>query len=615
MAKKLGRRGGSGRDGRPASTGRARGPVAAAPVVPLADSQHASLEQAVEALRESERQLAESEERFRLLAENAQDLVFRYRLQPDAGFDYVSPASSRITGYTPAEYYADPELPVRTVHPDDLEALTAALDPSGISTRPQTLRVIRKDGEVVWVEQRVVPIHDETGELVAIEGIARDISERKRVEEQLAHQALHDPLTELPNRMLFMDRLDQAMARLERREHTTLAVLFLDLDQFKLINDTLSHQAGDDVLVEVGRRLRDTLRPGDTVARFGGDEFAVLCEDVADVHQVVTIADRIGEAIKQPLVTLGREVAVTASIGVAMGFDARATPDSLLRDADAAMYRAKERGRDRCELFDEAMRARAFQRLNIEQGLRGAIERGELRLVYQPIFDVATGHAVAVEALVRWEHPERGQVLPSEFVPLAEESGLIVPIGTFVLGEACRQAAAWRRAHAGPPVVVSVNLSARQLGVPDLPQVVSDALVAAGLEPGGLCLEITESAVMDDAQSAAESLRALRQLGVSLAIDDFGTGYSSLGYLKRFPIDTLKVDRAFVDGLGEDPEDSAIVAAVVSLGHALGVRVAAEGVETPEQLAELRRLGCDEAQGYYFARPVPAATLEELVWG
>ncbi|MCU1458671.1 MAG: domain S-box/diguanylate cyclase protein [Actinomycetia bacterium] len=434
--------------------------------------------------------------------------------------------------------------------------------------------------------------------------------ERKAFESRLAHQAHHDPLTGLPNRALFLEFLVLALAR-ARRYESSVAVLFLDLDRFKIINDSLGHDAGDETLLKVVERLQSVVRPGDTVARFGGDEFTILCEDLdrdAAEQQAIEVAERLIEAVHQPFELAGDVAFLGASIGISIAQTAQERPEALLRDADAAMYRAKELGKGRWELFDENMRATARARLDTENALHRAIDREEFRIHYQPIVSLADGRCVGAEALVRWQHPERGLVPPGEFVGVGEETGLIVPIGALVIQDACEQAARWKRErdHIDDPFVVSVNLSARQLAQTDLVGRVADVLDRTGIEPGSLGLEITESVLLDDSDSTVGSILALKQLGVRLSIDDFGTGYSSVGYLKRFPVDAVKVDRSFVGGLGTDPEDTAIVAAVISLGHALGLTVVAEGVETRTQLDELIALGCDQAQGFYFQAPEPA---------
>ena len=434
---------------------------------------------------------------------------------------------------------------------------------------------------------------------------ASAVEAMRRAFGEAVHQATHDALTGLPNRTLVIDRLTHALARARRRPNGP-AVLFVDLDRFKVVNDSLGHSVGDEVLIKVAQRLLDAVRPGDTVARLAGDEFVVVCEDVESDTEVMALAERLADAVAAPIPLYGRDAIITASIGIAVAAsDARA--EDLLRDADVAMYRAKERGRARLELFDSAMRTRMLERLEIEHALRRALHNREFVLYYQPTVSLKTGRIESLEALLRWPDPNRGLVLPDEFIPVAEENGLIVPLGQWALEEACRQLAEWRRDHEEcADLHVGVNLSARQFGDRDLVPVVAAALRNSGLPPSALWLEITESVLMEEAEATIETLIALRGLGVHLSIDDFGTGYSSLSYLKRFPVDVLKIDRSFVDGLGDDAEDEAIVTAVVRLAQALELGVVAEGVETAVQLAHLRRLGCNSVQGYYFGRPKSA---------
>jgi diguanylate cyclase (GGDEF)-like protein len=432
-------------------------------------------------------------------------------------------------------------------------------------------------------------------------------------EVELAHRVLHDPLTDLPNRTLFLDRLELALARL-RRQQTSIAVLFIDLDNFKVVNDSLGHNAGDRLLVELGSRLCEAIRPSDTIARFGGDEFVVLCEDINEAHDAVAVGQRIVAAASEPFMLDGREMFVSASVGVALAIDCEATPETLLRDADAAMYRAKERGRGRVEVFDEALRTRIMERLDLENGLRRALQRDELRVYYQPEVSAAQGRMVALEALVRWEHPERGLLQPSDFVPLAEETGLIVEIGAWVLNEACRQVAAWRRD--GANIDLAVNVSARQLVQPDIVELVRSALDSSGLPAASLCLEITESAVMRDPEAALATLTLVKELGVKVALDDFGVGFSSLAQLKEMlPLHALKVDRSFISGLADDERNSAIVAAVVMMATTLGLTAIAEGVETEAQAMQARALGCDVSQGFFFTKPEPAELMAERLGG
>jgi diguanylate cyclase (GGDEF)-like protein/PAS domain S-box-containing protein len=454
----------------------------------------------------------------------------------------------------------------------------------------------------------------EAEEIVAmVSPLAAIAIERRAFEDRLAHQAQHDPLTGLPNRVLFVEFLTLALARTQRK-HTAAAVLFLDLDRFKFVNDSLGHDAGDELMIKLGTRLCAAVRPADTVARFGGDEFTVLCDDLdADDarRQAIDVAERLLEVIEAPVQLNGEDQHLSASIGIAIAGPGD-SPETLLRDADAAMYQAKDRGKGRWELFDEEMRSSARLRLETENSLHRALERDELRIYYQPIVELAGGTCSGAEALVRWQHPERGLVAPDAFIDLAEETGLIVPIGAWVLEEAARQLMEWRASGlVAPDFSVAVNLSARQLAHSELVGQVAAVLERTGVPPERICLEITESVLM--AENTIETVVALRALGVRLSIDDFGTGYSSLGYLRRFPVDSVKVDRSFVDGLGAESEDSAIVAAVVGLGHALGLSVVAEGVESEMQLAELVNLGCDRAQGFWFARPQPADVFAAVV--
>jgi diguanylate cyclase (GGDEF)-like protein/PAS domain S-box-containing protein len=434
-----------------------------------------------------------------------------------------------------------------------------------------------------------------------------DVTERRSAESQLNYQATHDALTGLRNRPVFIESLRQALAH-ARRSGSTDAVLFVDLDRFKTVNDSMGHLIGDEVLVAVARRLQAATRNVDTVARLAGDEFVVLCPDLPDSDAAERRANEIAQLVSQPIaVSSGRQVVITPSIGVSFVHNGAADPEELLRDADVAMYRAKERGRARVERFDQALRAQAQRRFDIERDLRIAIDEGQLTVHYQPMASMLTNRVVGVEALVRWNHPTRGSIVPSEFIPIAEETGLVLPLGAWVLEQACAQMARWKATIPGAHAMhLSVNLSGRQLGDPELVATIADALRGSGLDPESLWLEITESVLMDDAAGAARTLAAVRALGVHLVIDDFGTGYSSLAYLKRFPVDVLKIDRSFIDGLGTDPESEAIVHAVIGLARALNLNVVAEGVETTSQLAELRRLGCTMCQGFLIARPMPA---------
>jgi len=448
------------------------------------------------------------------------------------------------------------------------------------------------------------------------EALGRSISyaiERKESEKELSRLAMHDPLTGLPNRALLLDRLTHAVAW-SRRHRSLFSIMFIDLDRFKIINDSAGRAVGDRVLAEIGRRLGSVLRETDTASRFGGDEFCVLCEEIADEQQAVRVAERIVKIIEKPVELDTETLFVTANIGIVVASGENVDDsESLIKEADAAMYRAKQRGVP-CELFDAELRTRVAERQEIEKELRGAIEKQEFRVLYQPQIDLRTGEIFGVEALVRWDHPERGLLAPADFIWLAEETGLIIPIGSWVLKEALEQAQGWRSARPERPLQLSVNLSARQHDDPGLVETVRRALEETGTDPSTLCLEITEDVLMKDAEASFETLRALKELGVQLSVDDFGTGYSSLSLLKRFPVDSLKVDRSFIAGLnGHVSEDSAIVTAAISLAHTLGLTAVAEGIETSDQLAQVRSFDCDVAQGFYFARPRPATVITELL--
>jgi diguanylate cyclase (GGDEF)-like protein/PAS domain S-box-containing protein len=451
-------------------------------------------------------------------------------------------------------------------------------------------------------------LHDLDGNVIGAASIGADVTERRRVEQQLVHDALHDVLTGLPNRALFLDRVSGALARIRRRPGHLVAVLFLDVDRFKLLNDSLGHAAGDEFLVKMGRLLQTAVRPGDTVARLGGDEFTLLLEDLADGSDATRIAERIQEALKEPFQLGGHEVFATVSTGIALSTRSYTRGEDLLRDADTAMYQAKADGKARYQIFDTSMHNRAMQLLALESELRRAVDAHRFRLHYQTIVDLETGAIVGLEALARWEHSERGLVSPVEFVSLAEETGLIFGIGEWSLRQACSDMQGWL--DRWPlDLYLNVNMSAKQFSQPNLVDLVAAILSESGLDPRRLKLEITESAIMHDAESAIAMLGRLTQLGARVCIDDFGTGYSSLSYLLRFPADTLKIDRSFVSTLGSGQRNAQIVGTIVSLGASLGMDVVAEGVETEIQRRQLQAVGCRFAQGFLFSRPMdPEAT-------
>jgi len=565
----------------------------------------------------TERKRAEDllKDRETKLAE-AQQIAKLGRWEWDVDKDIVtwSEEMYKIFGITPEQFEGNYQAVFSRIQADDRARIAAQVANSVEDGKPheQEYRAVWPNGEIRHVAATNQSVVDASGRVIRMFGVAQDITERKRAEEDLTRQALHDPLTNLPNRTLFLDRLGHALCRLQREEGL-LAVLFLDLDGFKMINDSLGHEAGDELLVAVAARLQDGLRPGDTVARFGGDEFTVLCEDLHSQDEALVVAQRVADIVAQPVLLQGEhDVVLTAGVGIALS-QGTGTPEGLLRDADVAMYRAKEEGPARCSIFDVAMHARATARLETIRSLRRAVELDQLRLHYQPQVTLPEGRIVGVEGLVRWQHPERGLLGPGEFIPLAEESRLVLSIGEWVIEEACRQAVNWQ-AEFDAPFKVSVNVSARQLKDGNLADCIKRTLAATGLAPEVLCLEITENVLMGDADFYLEALLGLRFLGVSLAVDDFGTGYSSLGYLKRFPIDVLKIDKAFVDGLGhDDPRARAIPLAVVAMARGLGMATVAEGVESLDQAHELTTLGCDQAQGYYFARPQPPEAIAGLL--
>jgi diguanylate cyclase len=473
------------------------------------------------------------------------------------------------------------------------------------------LRKVRKDGSALWVRERSQLLIDETGAATELRMICRDITERKQIEEQLRQNALHDALTGLPNRVLFMDRLGQAVEQAKRHEDYLFAVLFLDLDRFKVINDSLGHLLGDQLLSGIAGRLKACLRPTDTVARLGGDEFTILLADIEDISDALRVADRVKEELRLPFALEGQEVFTSASIGIALNATGYNQPEDVLRDADMAMYRAKSQGTS-YEIFNPDMHDRAVALLQLETDLRNALERQEFRLQYQPIVSLSTGTIIGFEALLRWQHPQHGLQNPDEFIAAAEETGLLMHIYQWILRTSCFQLRNWQlKLPETPPLMISVNLSSKQFTQTNLSDQINQILQETGLNASSLRLEITEGAIMDGAESAAITLWKIRELGVQLSIDNFGTGYSSLGRLYRLPINGLKVDRSFVSQMGSEGSD--IVETIVTLAHKLGVDVTAAGVETAEQLTKLRALQCDYGQGYFFSQPLDGEAAEALI--
>ncbi len=567
--------------------------------------------------KRAETRLGDAQQRFRTLVDQIPAVTYIDPVDDPETSLYTSPQIEKMLGYTPEEW-REGKLWHKCLHPDDRERILAAderFEAGGEEPFSEEYRLMARDGSVVWVREEAVLLRDEAGEPLYWQGVIYDLTERKALEERLEHRAFHDYLTDLPNRQLFVDRLRKALDRTRRKRDRKVAVLFMDLDEFKIINDSLGHDAGDALLTLVAQRLKRCLRPEDSLARFGGDEFVVLIEDIEGPEVAVRVAKRITEELKRPFSLEGRELFAPSSIGIGLG-DARAkTPEALLMDADTAMYRAKEEG-GTFRVFDPAMYKRAKDRLELEADLRRTLEAPYERLpvFYQPMVSMPDGTIVGMEALVRRAHPEHGLLIPPGFIPMAEETGLIVPMGRWVLNEACRRAREWQERYPkDAPLTMAVNISARQLRYPELVGEVEDALRKAALDPGSLTLEITESVLVEDEGSSAGTLQRLKELGVRLAIDDFGVGYSSLSYLRYLPVDQLKLDRVLVGDLDTDDKNLAIVRAAVDLGHALGIEVVAEGVETHEEFEELGKLGCDIGQGDYWWGPHLRRETEELL--
>ena len=555
--------------------------------------------------------LHEALRRYRSIFENATEGIFQ--TTPNGRYIDANPALARIYNYPNPDAMIAALQDIRHqlyVNQSRRDEFVRLMYESG-SVRNFESQVYRQDGSIIWISENARAVKDVNDVVLFYEGTVVDITERKQHEEELQYQASHDILTGLPNRMLLMDRIERAVSR-AKRETQKVAVVFVDLDNFKLINDSLGHHVGDRLLLEMASRLSSCIRNQDTVARLGGDEFVLVLTEQLDEPGVTHIIRRLLEMIAQPWIDESHEYSLSCSIGISCYPCDGDSADILLQCADIAMYEAKDAGKNTFHFYTPELNQAVTERLELANDLRRAVEREEFRVFYQPRVDVSSGQIVGAEALIRWQHPEKGLISPDNFIPIAEETGLIVPMGEWILNEACRQNKSWQEAGL-PPISVSVNLSPIQFRQPGLIDAVTNALRQTGLNSRYLELELTESFFMQDAERINVAITAMKTLGVELAIDDFGTGYSSLSYLKRFPVNHLKIDKSFVQEIDTSPDDAAIVRAIITLGHELGLKVVAEGVETLANYTFLQEHNCDEIQGYYFSRPVPAYHLELLL--
>jgi PAS domain S-box-containing protein len=582
-------------------------------------------------LHKIRRQLAERDQLFQLISENAADMIAL--VDGEGRRLYNSPAYERVLGYSPEDLKGTQSI--EQIHPDDRPRVLQAAEKARQSGRGERVeyRIRHKDGSWRTLESTASAIRDGKGNTDKLVIVNRDISERKRAEEMLVHNAFHDGLTNLPNRALFLDRLQHALTLSKKHPNYNFAVLLIDVDEFKIVNDSLGHTAGDELLIQIGQRLKLSVRRTDTVsrpplegisdrranantlARLGGDEFTVLLDDIRDPIEAIRVAGRVQAELATPFKVNEQEIVISASIGIASSASPHLNAEDLLRDADIAMYRAKKAGKARCEVFDTAMHASAVKRLRLETDLRKGLEQNEFRVFYQPIVSLATGKITGFEALTRWQRPE-GILSPLEFIPVAEETGLIIPMNRLLLQEACQDLQTWQAEFpSDPPLTMSVNITPREFAQPDLAYGIGKTLEQLNFDPAWLRIEIVETIAMGDEEKSDQALAQLKAIGVHLSIDDFGTGYSSLSRLRRIPVDTLKIDRAFIMNMDTDAENREIVKTIIMLAHNLGLKVVAEGTETEKHIFQLRELKCEMAQGYFYSRPADNLTMQKLLAG
>lgn len=579
----------------------------------LATANH-ELQKEVTDRKLAEHLLQESEEKLEGILSSLEEVVWSI-CATTRELLYINPAAQRVYGHPPSTFFNNSGLWLEVVHPDDRQQFTLfhhnLLD---VGQTKLEYRILRSDGEVRWLSLRCHVIYNKQGAANRIDGIIEDITQRKQVEAQLVHDALHDDLTKLPNRTLFIQRVEQALQTAKKYKDYSFAVLFIDLDRFKLINDSLGHAMGDRLLVAISQVFQQCLRPVDTVARLGGDEFTILLDGIKNINDATAVAQRLQEELSSAFELENYQVFTSASIGIVSSSTDYQQAADLLRDADIAMYRAKEQGKARHTIFDAAMYEQTRELLQLENDLHLALERQEFCLHYQPIVSLVTGKLTGFEALVRWMHPAQGLISPAKFIPVAEDTGLIVPLGEWVLREACRQMQDWRRKFpAFASLNISVNLASSQLKESNLTNQIKQIIVNTGLDASCLKLELTESMLMEDLQKTIDTLLQLKAMDIKLSIDDFGTGYSSLSYLHRFPIDTLKIDRSFINKISSNPEECAVVKTIITLAHTLGMDAIAEGVETCEQSIKLKAWGCEFGQGHLFSKPLNSSAVEAML--